>query len=118
VLAKWSGGRSAIRWACCGHPPPLLASADGEVVELLGAEPALGDGPRAREVVVHERRLTRGERLVLASDGALAPLGVAGVAAALRDAASASAAASARAVLQAAPRPPDDDACVVVLAVR
>jgi AcrR family transcriptional regulator len=117
VVAQWSGGRSALRWICCGHPPPLLAGADGEIVELLGAEPALGEGPRVREVVVRERRLARGERLVLASDGALAPLGVAGVAAALRNAPSASAAASARAVLQAAPRPPDDDACVVVLAV-
>jgi AcrR family transcriptional regulator len=117
VLAQWSGGPSALRWTCCGHPPPLLVSADGDIAELGDAEPALGAGPRAREVVVHERRLARGERVVLASDGALGPLGVDGVATALRGASSASAAAGARAILAAAGRPPEDDACVVVLAV-
>lgn len=71
VLARWHGPSSRLRWLTCGHQPPLLISADGEIRELAAnVHPALGIGenPTFR---VATRRLDAGDRLLLLSDGVL-----------------------------------------------
>jgi serine phosphatase RsbU (regulator of sigma subunit) len=72
VIGRWHGPSSTFSWIRCGHPPPLLATADGQVDELPEADhPALGLGELEREFEVGRRRLRPGDRLVLVSDGVL-----------------------------------------------
>src|SRR5215217_6321555 len=51
VLARWQPPVSTFSWVACGHPPPLLVRADGEVEPLDedASAPPLGIGPRGRE---------------------------------------------------------------------
>jgi serine phosphatase RsbU (regulator of sigma subunit)/AraC-like DNA-binding protein len=129
VLARWQPPVSTFSWVACGHPPPLLVRADGEIEPLSEDAPAppLGVGPREREFRPHQRRLRTGERVILCSDGLLgrrdrdgAAFGEAGVRRAIATARGTSAAATARAILHAtvgaADRPLEDDAVVVVFA--
>ncbi len=72
VLARWHGPTATLTWITCGHQPPLLISAEGELRELgRHFHPALGlgDDPTFR---VESRRLKPGERLLLLSDGVVA----------------------------------------------
>ncbi len=129
VIALWQAPISTLHWVSCGHPPPLLVAADGRIEELAGEEdPALGLGRRERSFGLQRRRLTPGERVILYSDGVVerrtaggGRFGLDGIGAAVSGAASASAAGTARslqhAVVGASPRPLEDDAAVVVLAV-
>jgi serine phosphatase RsbU (regulator of sigma subunit) len=130
VLARWQAATSMLSWLACGHPAPLLAHADGTIEPLAehAGEPALGAGRRARDFRPRRRRLRRGERVVLCSDGLLErrgeggeAFGVAGVERAVAAAPAGSAAAIARSIQHAAvaasSRPIEDDVVVVVLAV-
>jgi serine phosphatase RsbU (regulator of sigma subunit) len=91
VLARWHGPSSILRWITCGHQPPLLLAADGQVTELAGTEhEALGLGELERSFTVDRRRFEPGERLLLLSDGVLdrrtdagGPFGMEGVRAAV-----------------------------------
>ncbi len=58
-----------LRYFCAGHPPALVISADGDVRELDGLDSILGAFDGATFV---ERRttLSRGDRLLVYSDGA------------------------------------------------
>jgi len=128
VLGRWHGPSSTLRWITCGHQPLLLLRADGELVELEGAEhPALGRGEPARAFTVDRRRLDPGERLVLVSDGVLArrtpgggTFGLEGIRDALAGVAGAEAAPSVHAIEEAIVRasvdPLEDDATIVVFA--
>ncbi len=71
VLARWHGPSSVVRWLTCGHQPPLLIDAGGELHELdEHTHPPLGleEDPPFRP---QSRRLHAGERLLLLSDGVL-----------------------------------------------
>lgn len=59
-----------LRYACAGHPPPLLMSPGGDT-ELLweGRSTPLGGFFRALERTEAERRLRPGDRLLLCTDG-------------------------------------------------
>ncbi|MGE0731889.1 MAG: SpoIIE family protein phosphatase [Acidimicrobiia bacterium] len=57
-----------LRYACAGHPPPLLVRADGSTVMLEGGRSTpigISAGPRPEATA----RLEPGERLVLYTDG-------------------------------------------------
>ena len=129
VLAHWQAVASVFSWVCAGHGPPLLVTREGTVAELTSQpEPALGVSRRDRRFRREQRRLRRGERVILHSDGVFErrgkgdrPFGLAGIEGAVAQARGVSAAATARsiqnAVGAASPRPLEDDATVVVLAV-
>ena len=130
VVARWNAVSARLTWVTCGHEPPLLVAVDGTVEELHGPRhPELGRLDPDRPVRTEERRLHRGERLVLYSDGISErplddgrPFGLEGIRAAVAALAEgASAARTARAIQQAvvavSSRPLEDDAAVVVLAV-
>ena len=129
IIANWQAPISTLHWVSCGHSPPLLAAADGKLVELAGeGDRALGLGGRERSFRLQRRRLSPGERVILYSDGVVerrtasgGRFGLDGIGAAVSGAASASAAGTARslqhAVVAASPRPLEDDVAVVVLAV-
>jgi serine phosphatase RsbU (regulator of sigma subunit) len=114
-------------WINCGHPPPLVAGADGSI-EQLKTDSALPLGlfERDRRFTRHQRRVDDGERLILHSDGITARrtpeglFGLDGIERAVRSASGRSAPAIARAiqeaVLNAAVDPLQDDAVAVVLA--
>ena len=59
-----------LRYACAGHPPPLLMRASGEV-ELLweGRSTPLGGFVRPLERTAAEVRLAPGDRVLLCTDG-------------------------------------------------
>ena len=129
ILGHWQAPISAFRWVSCGHRPPLLVRADGNIEELAGnGDRALGLGDRERTFHPRWRRLGHGDRVILHSDGVFdrrradgRSFGLAGIQAAVTAADAPSAAAIARsiqhAVAGAAPSPLEDDAAVVVLAV-
>lgn len=129
ILAHWRAPVSTFSWVACGHRPPLLVSADGTVQELPGeVDLPLGCAQRTRDFSPRHRRLRRGERVVLCSDGVFGRrteeggrFGLAGVRDAIAAARGISAAATARsiqhAVVRAASGPLEDDTAVVVLAV-
>jgi serine phosphatase RsbU (regulator of sigma subunit) len=129
VIAQWEAPISTLHWVSCGHPPPLLVAADGSVEELAGAEDAaLGLADRERTFRPQRRQLRPRERVILYSDGVVERrtasgrrFELAGIREAVNGAASTSAAGTARSiqhgVVGASPRPLEDDAAVVVLAV-
>jgi serine phosphatase RsbU (regulator of sigma subunit) len=127
TVACWNGPASTVRWLTCGDHAPILASADG-TLEVLGdgVLPALGDPAMPAEKPVQSRRLARGERLIMLSDGVLGrparsggTLGLAGVGAAVAKAPADSAAGTLRAIEDAVREsvsdPLADDATVIVL---
>lgn len=132
VLARWQAPTSTFSWVACGHPPPMLVRADGEVEPLADPpdeSPALGEGGADREFRPRRRRLRSGERVILCSDGVLGrgdgrggAFGEAGVRRAIAAARGTSAAATARSIQHAAAGaadgPIEDDTVVVVLAVE
>jgi serine phosphatase RsbU (regulator of sigma subunit) len=128
VLAHWHPPTSTFGWIVAGHPPPLLAQADGAVTELHGAATyPLGLSDEERDFTVNERRLLPGERVLLYSDGVTERrrgdgtlLGLAALTALLGEGAAGSAASTVRAIqdmlIDASPRPLRDDATVLLLA--
>jgi Serine phosphatase RsbU, regulator of sigma subunit len=87
VLAHWQAVASVFSWVCAGHGPPLLVTREGTVAELTSQpEPALGVSRRDRRFRREQRRLRRGERVILHSDGVFErrgkgdrPFGLAGI---------------------------------------
>jgi serine phosphatase RsbU (regulator of sigma subunit) len=129
VVATWDATSSTLSWVCCGHPAPVLVTADGEVEELEGHRTFPLGLPLTehRHFVRNQRPLASGDRVVLYSDGiterrtADGRFGLGGLVAALRGAADDSAAATVialeRAVLAASEDPISDDATQLVLRV-
>jgi hypothetical protein len=129
VVATWDATSSTLSWVCCGHPAPVLITADGDVEELEGDRtfPLGLDLVSHRHFVRNQRTLASGDRVVLYSDGiterrtADGRFGLEGLVAALRGAAEGSAAATVialeRAVLSASDDPITDDATQLVLRV-
>lgn len=127
IVARWHSVHASFSWINCGHPPPLLVRADGEVEELATPpDLPLGIFERARRFHRHQRRLHPGDRIILYSDGISerrtldGVLGTPGIiraaTAAPRYSASATARAIQEAVVHASGDPLTDDAAVVVLA--
>jgi sigma-B regulation protein RsbU (phosphoserine phosphatase) len=70
VLEPASGG---LTYVCCGHPPPILLCANGEIEKLNNHTPALG----IFQNLLHtdaEIILAAGDILVLYSDGVIEPM--------------------------------------------
>ena len=130
VFARWLAPASMLSWVACCHPPPLLVGVNGTVEELDADETTpLGSSDRRRAVIRRERRLREGERVILYSDGIVerrtatgGALGLDGVRRAVSIAADGTAVALATAILEAvvnaSREPMDDDAALLVLAVR
>ena len=129
VLGHWQPAASLFSWICAGHRPPLLVTNDGSVEELGGQpQPAFGLPQRDRRFPREARRLRRGERVILHSDGVFERreqsgrgFGLEGIEEAIAGTPATSAAATARAiqnaVAAASVRPLVDDATVLVFAV-
>ncbi|HVF79551.1 MAG TPA: PP2C family protein-serine/threonine phosphatase [Solirubrobacteraceae bacterium] len=127
IVARWDDQTGVLEWINCGHPHPLIISADGECTELSGATTfPLGLFVRERRLSVATHRLARGDRLLLYSDGISerrsvdgVPLGIETIVATMR--ATSGAADTVRAlqntVNDASPRPLRDDATLLVLAL-
>jgi serine phosphatase RsbU (regulator of sigma subunit) len=130
ILAQWHPDTSTFRWITAGHPPPLVLHADGSADELAGERTyPLGLPVGERTFTANRRRLGRGERLLLYSDGVTERkrtdgtlLGLDGLLAILRAGPEASAAEIIRslhdAVIDASPEPLRDDATMLLLAPR
>jgi hypothetical protein len=130
ILAQWHPDTSTLQWITAGHPPPLLLHADGSADELTGAGTyplGLPDGERT--FTTNRRRLRRGERLLLYSDGVTERrrtdgtlLGLDGLLTILRTGPATSAAEIIRslhdALIDASPKPLRDDATMLLLAPR
>jgi serine phosphatase RsbU (regulator of sigma subunit) len=130
IIARWYGATKTLRWINCGHPTAYVAGTDGELRPLSGADaPALGRDGFPADPVRGELRLQPGERLILVTDGIThrhtkdgGRFGADRLQAAVASASDGSAAATTmaiqRAVASAWEEPLEDDATVVVLAVR
>jgi hypothetical protein len=130
VLGFWEATESRLRWINCGHPPPLIIRADGQITELGGEHTfPLGLRLAPRTFPVLSAPLEPGERLVLYSDGlserrtsAGGRLGEDGLRAILAEIGACSAAMTVRglqdAVIDASPDPLRDDATLLVIAPR
>jgi hypothetical protein len=128
VLAQWHTATSSFQWIAAGHPPPLLLHVDGSIEELTGARThPLGLLGGERTFITNQRRVGRGERLLLYSDGVTERrrtdgtlLGLDGLSSIVGSAPGASAAEIVRglhdAVIDASPKPLRDDATVLLLA--
>jgi len=129
VIARWHAPSSTFSWISCGHPPPLLARADGGLEELRGKRHLpLGLFEPVEEFRPGERRLRAGDRVILYSDGISNRstagdgwFGLAGIGRAARAVENPSAVSTARsiqeAVVDASETPMRDDATLLVLAV-
>ena len=129
VIARWNAPSSTFSWISCGHPPPLLARADGGIEELRGERHLpLGVFEPAEDFRPDDRRLGAGDRVILYSDGISNRrtagggwFGRAGIERAARAAESPSAVSTARsiqeAVIAASEVAMRDDATLLVLAV-
>jgi hypothetical protein len=129
VISKWHSPSRTLAWVCCGHPPPLLVSADGSSQELDGpvALPLGLPDASARSFEREERHLYSGDRVILYSDGiterrtATARFGMDGLLAAVRSAEDTSAVSTAAAiesaVLGASDERMSDDATQLILRV-
>jgi hypothetical protein len=128
IIAQWHPATSTFQWIAAGHPPPLLLRVDGSMEELTGAGTyPLGLLEGERTFTTNQRRLRRGERLLLYSDGVTERrrtdgtlLGLEGLVSILRTGQAASAAEIVRdlhdAMIAASPKPLRDDATVLLLA--
>lgn len=129
VLGRWQAATSVFSWVCCGHPPPLVASVEGQLQQLDGGgDRPLGVGERDRSFERRQHVLRPGDRAILHSDGVVGRrrneggrFGLAGIEEAIATAHGPSAAAAARSIqhslLSASARPLEDDAAVLVLRV-
>jgi GAF domain-containing protein len=110
-----------LSWASCGHLPPLLSHSGATCFLRRAALPPLG-WPAARDAPEHELALDPGDVLVLVTDGVVErrDRGLEDGMETLRRAVAGHgrlpAAELAEHVAGAMGTPPDDDACVVVLA--
>ena len=129
IVARWHAPTSTFDWINCGHRLPLLVAVDGTLQSLHGRScPPFGRARAGQEYRRESRRLARGERIVLYTDGISERrtadggfFGLEGIERVLAELAGAPAAAIVRAlqdaVVQASPEPLDDDAAIIVLAV-
>jgi serine phosphatase RsbU (regulator of sigma subunit) len=129
VIARWQAATARLSWVNCGNPPAFLVDADGELTELTSPpHPPLGTGGKQARFELSQRRLNRGERLILLTDGITerhleggATFGVEGLGRALAGAESTTAAGTAMAIQRAVTdswrEPLEDDGTVVVMAV-
>jgi serine phosphatase RsbU (regulator of sigma subunit) len=127
VAARWDTGASTVRVANCGHVPPVILRAGGDV-ERLRLPKGSGLGGRARpRPIERASSLGSGDRLLMVSDGVVkqgegqAGLGMEGLIEAALRSERATAADTVRevhrAVLDAAAGELEDDATVVCLSV-
>ena len=130
VIAHWHAPTSTFGWVACGGAAPLLWWPDGSHEQLRGRGYApLGRSRSVRTFERRERRLRPGERVILYSGGVPGratadgrPLGLEGIARAVKGMEDRSAAATTRAIQEAvtsaSTEPMGEDAAVVVLAVH
>ena len=129
ILAQWHPATSTFQWITAGHPPPLLLHADGSAEELNGEGTyPLGLSVGERTFTTNRRRVGRGERLLLYSDGVTERRRTDGTLLGLEgccrpaDRPGDSAAEIVRglhdAVIDASPKPLRDDATMLLLAPR
>ncbi len=128
VLGSWKASDGRLDWINCGHPPPLIIRADGQIIELEGKHTfPLGLQLAPRSFPVLSAPLRPGDRLVIYSDGlserptaAGGRLGEDGLRAILAEIGACSAAMTVRglqdAVIGASPDPLRDDATLLVIA--
>jgi serine phosphatase RsbU (regulator of sigma subunit) len=127
TIGFWVPPVSTFSWISCGELGPIVVDEHGEPDLLPGHQlPPLGAVDGLGEVVVRERRLADGDRLVLVSDGIVdrtspegKALSIEGVVDAIRDAPFASAAGAVSAVEEIVRTVSDedllDDATIAVL---
>ena len=130
LVGIWQPAPRTLAWIGCGHPPPFVVTAAGDVYEAPGATgPPLGLPVGASGWQSNELGLQPGDRVMLYTDGVTerrvssgGRFGLAGVERAIREARSPSAASLITSllalVLGAAPEPPHDDATALALLVR
>ncbi|MBB4664532.1 SpoIIE family protein phosphatase [Conexibacter arvalis] len=129
VVARWHAPSSTLESIRCGRLAAWVVAADGRISELEAPEhPPLGSGSAAPPFEASRRRMDRGERLVLTTDGVTGraaaggrTLGTKGlrdaIAAADAPTAAGTAMAIQRAVATSSDEPMEADATFVVLAV-
>ena len=127
IIGRWHGPTATFAWINCGHPAPVLITADGELHALDdGRGRALGASDNGREWSTSTARLQTGQRLILYCDGVTerpdqggTEFGLGGIKNAAAQARSDSAPATAKAigdaVSAASAEPLEDDATIVVL---
>ena len=127
VIGRWHGPTSMFTWINCGHPPPVLITAEGDLHALDDVRGvALGASDRRPSWRADKARLQAGQRLILYCDGVTerpnqdgAPFGLRGIKDAAgrtrSDSAPATIKAIGDAVTAASNEPLEDDATIVVL---
>ena len=128
TIGSWVAPTSTFSWVTCGELGPVVVDRNGEGERLDGTHlPPLGGEEPLGDIVAQSRRLSDGDRLVLASDGIVDrmypeshALRIEGVIDAVRDAPFGSAAGAVNAVeavlREMSDEPLNDDATIVVLA--
>ena len=61
LVARWRAADATLSWVNCGHPPPYLVKADGDLVELAAPEPRARPAATSRRVR-HRRAPARRRR--------------------------------------------------------
>jgi len=129
IVARWHAPTAKLTWVNCGHLPPYLADADGNLNKLDSPHhPALGTTKKRPTFTTTERKLNPGERLILLTDGITerrlqdgGTFGVDGLKRALQSAANPTAASTVIAIQQAITHcwkePLQDDGTVLVMTV-
>lgn len=127
VLGRWHGPTAMFAWINCGHPAPVMITADGGLRVLDEARGrALGAPDTGQDWSASRTRLQAGQRLILYCDGVTerprqdgTSFGLAGIknaaAQARADSAPATINAISDAVSAASTNPLEDDATIVVL---
>lgn len=130
LIARWHAATAKLTWVNCGHPPCYLVDVEGNLIELEGRpHPALGTGKNDPTFKSSQRQLHPGERLILLTDGITErhmqdgeKFGTDGLKVALENTENPTAACTAMAIQQAVTdywrEPLEDDATVVVMAIR
>ena len=126
TIAQWNGASSILQWVTCGDFPPILIHDSGDLEPIGERQPELASREFPRRLRIQSRRLTAGQRVLLASDGVLTredeqgrPFGIEGIADAIARTPDGSAATTVRAIEDAArahaSTPFADDATLMVL---
>ena len=69
-MRRWSSPAATVRYACAGHPPPVLVAADGSARLLWdGRRLPLGVAPSSDPAVEGSATLDRKDQLLLYTDG-------------------------------------------------